>query len=57
MDNATGRPAPRTGTRISGYCSLPYGHASCSPGPVMYGRHEIVRRHCYCPCHEKAADE
>lgn len=50
----TTRPTPaRTGTRVSGACTLEYGHRYCSPGPVMVGDTEVLPRSCFCPCHGK----
>lgn len=50
----TTRPTPaRTGTRVSGACTLDYGHRYCSPGPVMVGDTEVLPRSCFCPCHGK----
>ncbi|MFB7936688.1 hypothetical protein [Streptomyces sp. NPDC056049] len=47
-------PAPaRTGGRISGYCSLDYGHRYCSPGPLVVHGEEILPRSCFCVCHGK----
>lgn len=52
MAETTEPPRARTGKRISGYCSVDYGHRSCSPGPVMVRGEEAVPQHCFCPCHD-----
>jgi hypothetical protein len=55
MAETTEPPRTRTGKRISGYCSVDYGHRSCSPGPVMVRGEEAVPQHCFCPCHDERA--
>jgi hypothetical protein len=56
MNNATGKPKPRTGVQLSPQCQVAYGHRPhCSPGPVMVGDVEVFPRSCFCPCHDEKA--
>lgn len=56
MGHATPPPAARTDRRVSGYCTLEYGHVHCQPGPVTtsYGEIALVYR-CDCSCHKTEA--
>ncbi|WP_157594817.1 hypothetical protein [Streptosporangium amethystogenes] len=53
MAHATPPVPARTGGRISGVCTLDFGHPHCSPGPVYVDGIEVLPQSCYCDCHSK----
>lgn len=53
MAHATPPVPARTGSRVSGVCTLAFGHQYCSPGPVRVDGVEVLPQKCFCHCHGK----